>query len=35
MKTKKMTKKQIVQEKAKVYLFNILYGFRFEVTEFN
>ena len=30
-----MTKKQIVQEKAKVYLFNILYGFRFEVTEFN
>ena len=35
MKTKKLTKKQIVQEKAKVYLFNILYGFRFEVTEFN
>ena len=35
MKTKKMTVKQTTQEKAKIYLFNILYGFRFDVDEFN
>ena len=35
MKTKKMTQKQTTQEKAKIYLFNILYGFSFDVTEFN